>query len=330
MQQMRLNYIDLLKGFAIFLMVMGHALSWSYSDGVVRTPDNALVRNLIYAFHMPLFFFLSGYVIDLSGNDWNWVRCKSLIWKRVVSLGIPCITWFAITAFKGEVPWFLRALLLIVVLFVLLKYIIRNIKNKWLEAGVLLVGGYVALFTMTQLIRDTQLDQLFNMTVFQIHYPYFVIGYLYRKSEVRGSKILNSNILFTLCFIVFILLFYVYNWTEQPHVIHAGLRYLLAFSGIQLVYQFVKSINDKDNWLYHSFMRMGKHSIEIYLLSNSLILRMPDLFHRVVDNNIYPGNVVAQLLFGFLVSIPCVVFCLAITRVVSYSKLLNFILFGKK
>lgn len=52
----RLNYIDVLKGFAIFLMVMGHALSWSYSTDVVRTPDNAFVRNLIYAFHMPLFF----------------------------------------------------------------------------------------------------------------------------------------------------------------------------------------------------------------------------------------------------------------------------------
>lgn len=63
---LRLDYIDVLKGFAIFLMVMGHALSWSYSTDVVRTPDNAFVRNLIYAFHMPLFFFLSGYVTDLK------------------------------------------------------------------------------------------------------------------------------------------------------------------------------------------------------------------------------------------------------------------------
>lgn len=47
---LRLDYIDVLKGFAIFLMVMGHALSWSYSTDVVRTPDNAFVRNLIYAF----------------------------------------------------------------------------------------------------------------------------------------------------------------------------------------------------------------------------------------------------------------------------------------
>lgn len=78
----RLDYIDVLKGFAIFLMVMGHALSWSYSTDVVRTPDNAFVRNLIYAFHMPLFFFLSGYVTDLKNKEWTFSYCKQTLKKR--------------------------------------------------------------------------------------------------------------------------------------------------------------------------------------------------------------------------------------------------------
>lgn len=63
----RLVHIDFLKGLAIFLMVMGHVLSWSMTDsGCQRTVDSWFVREVIYSFHMPLFMSMSGYVIDLK------------------------------------------------------------------------------------------------------------------------------------------------------------------------------------------------------------------------------------------------------------------------
>lgn len=204
----RLDYIDVLKGFAIFLMVMGHALSWSYSTDVVRTPDNAFVRNLIYAFHMPLFFFLSGYVTDLKNKEWTFSYCKQTLRKRFISLALPCIVWFAISGFN-EVPWFLRALFLIICLFTILKYISGKINNDIVEVFILLVFGYLLLFMATKLIRDTALDSIFNMTVFQIHYPYLVLGYLYHKYENKYKKYLDSNYLYTVCFLIFVALFYI-------------------------------------------------------------------------------------------------------------------------
>lgn len=68
----RIKWIDYLKGFAIVLMVVGH-----YQG----TP--VLLTIWIYAFHMPLFFFLSGY---LSENIQD--RGKYLL-KRFKSLMIP-------------------------------------------------------------------------------------------------------------------------------------------------------------------------------------------------------------------------------------------------
>lgn len=45
----RLVHIDFLKGLAIFLMVMGHVLSWSMADsGCPRTVDSWFVREVIY------------------------------------------------------------------------------------------------------------------------------------------------------------------------------------------------------------------------------------------------------------------------------------------
>lgn len=51
---LRVRWIDMVKGFGIFLMVIGHA------SGL---PEN--IKLWIYGFHMPLFFILSGYTYGM-------------------------------------------------------------------------------------------------------------------------------------------------------------------------------------------------------------------------------------------------------------------------
>ena len=52
------NEITIAKGIGILLVVLGHALK---QTGVSNVPRNALI-SIIYSFHMPLFFVLSGFV----------------------------------------------------------------------------------------------------------------------------------------------------------------------------------------------------------------------------------------------------------------------------
>ena len=52
------NEITIAKGIGILLVVLGHALK---QTGVSNVPGNALI-SIIYSFHMPLFFVLSGFV----------------------------------------------------------------------------------------------------------------------------------------------------------------------------------------------------------------------------------------------------------------------------
>ncbi|HMV18563.1 MAG TPA: acyltransferase family protein [Zoogloea sp.] len=49
----RIEWIDTAKGIGIYLVVTGHLLA-------NNPPDSRLAEHLIWAFHMPLFFFLSG------------------------------------------------------------------------------------------------------------------------------------------------------------------------------------------------------------------------------------------------------------------------------
>lgn len=64
----RLDWIDRLKGFAILSVVIGHCVTDCISSN--NYPEySALLRmlyDIIYSFHMPLFFIISGFVFYLS------------------------------------------------------------------------------------------------------------------------------------------------------------------------------------------------------------------------------------------------------------------------
>lgn len=50
----RLQYVDFLKGFAILCVVVGHIAAFN--------PKCDLLIDFVYSFHMPLFFFISGFL----------------------------------------------------------------------------------------------------------------------------------------------------------------------------------------------------------------------------------------------------------------------------
>ncbi len=55
MQNNRNIAIDIAKIIGIALVVLGHV------SGSGEGPELVCIRNLVYQFHVPLFFFLSGY-----------------------------------------------------------------------------------------------------------------------------------------------------------------------------------------------------------------------------------------------------------------------------
>ncbi len=61
----RIEYIDIARGIGILLVVMGH------NDFSLISP---FVYQVIYSFHMPLFFFLSGYFLDPSVPFFDFLR----------------------------------------------------------------------------------------------------------------------------------------------------------------------------------------------------------------------------------------------------------------
>lgn len=91
--QKRIQYIDIAKGLCILLVVLGHELTW-----------NDAVRYFIYAFHIPMFFSLSGVTMRLT-RECERSR-KEFLAKNVTGILRPYFIVSAIYLFWDLISWF--------------------------------------------------------------------------------------------------------------------------------------------------------------------------------------------------------------------------------
>ena len=134
MDKERIHFIDVAKGIAISLVVLGHC-------AVTALGDHSRLFYTIYAFHMPFWFFLSG--ILYSTKDW-----KTFFSGKVKALLLPYLFFSIVNVFSYQFLrvidssslwpfvrlgglWFLLALFYIVVIyFVLDTYFLRTCPDK--------------------------------------------------------------------------------------------------------------------------------------------------------------------------------------------------------
>ena len=144
LESKRLEWLDIAKGVAIILMVLGHT----------SIPDQ--LSNFIFAFHMPLFFIASGWCTDWTKDNYG-----AFVLKKMRTLGIPflvysvsviIIAWLAgyqgielrgvlIKGWEGYALWFVPVLFLSLVIA---KSIMCFINIAWFRYAVcllLILGG---------------------------------------------------------------------------------------------------------------------------------------------------------------------------------------------
>ena len=86
----RIQWIDALKGFAILLVVFAHVAERYYKFDLesTATPVFQTIYNVIYSFHMPLFFMISGFLFQLSYMTPSWKEKRGRFWKHWINLAI--------------------------------------------------------------------------------------------------------------------------------------------------------------------------------------------------------------------------------------------------
>ncbi|WP_174298512.1 acyltransferase family protein [Sphingomonas bacterium] len=90
----RLQAFDMAKGFAIVLVVYGHGLRGLVEAHAIGPMSPLLVSDyIIYTFHMPIFFFMSGWLFHSAG------KLAYPFWRsRMLTIAYPYLVWSLLQA----------------------------------------------------------------------------------------------------------------------------------------------------------------------------------------------------------------------------------------
>lgn len=290
--QHRARWLDATRGVAIMLVVAGHAIQFT------SPVDSDFYRNpvfaTIYAFHMPLFAALGGYLLRPSIQRAGPARALA---KRVRSLLVPFLSWTALIAASfavaaavygsaaGLLPQFARNFASMLVwpapsLWFLWALFVASSITALLAApfgpwrlGALAVAS-MALYALPQ-------EQMFAVAQIQWLFPFVLGGFCAHKW--RSVLVRHEAALTVLAAIIFVTLRVF--WTREDFVyIHQmrvldtftdtmaryAYRYAIAVAGIAFVVGVIRWASRR--WRVPRLSGIGRASLGIYAVQTVLFI----------------------------------------------------------
>lgn len=319
----RIGYIDALKGFGILCVVLGHVNGTYMASGMF--PEAAWlfhsVYNLIFSFHMPLFFAISGFVyfkayFDQAGNprrerilrqvlnlvliyvvfSLGYGACK-VLFSRFVN---DTITWrdlLLIGLYPIETYWYLYVLIEFYLFFLIPALTKRN--------GWLLLISTLALNCFSIFVKGPCQINSFCYDLF-----FFLLGLLMARD---GKQVKRPALCLCLTCVSAVLL--AVFWDDKRNMNGIPIVNTITATGLLLGiwYGFKTCKPLGENKVLQFF---GKHSLEIYVLHGIIVSAVRALLTRFI-----PGALLnIAMNFVISVSVP-VLFALTCQKIGIYKSL---------
>ena len=300
---MRLEWIDKAKGIGIILVILGHTIC----------PPN--IKFWLYSFHMPLFFFLSGYVFKIKTPiflDFLIIKIRTLLIPAFILGGIGIIyslieglifdsqssinfiqkIWGIFIQMRGFYefsfgPWFVICLFTIqIMMFFLIKYIKSD--KLMLVLGVLgSILGYVYC-TRIGIVLPWAVDCALIGILF------FIAGYLLNKHEDKFKKVWEIKY-FPVYLCSHVALVGIQDITGINRVNMFANQYsnylyfiLTSFSGIFFIITLTKGVRMSKELSYIGQNSLIYYALHTLILSTSLYM-VKNLFSDLFTQSYYFG-----------------------------------------
>lgn len=278
--------VNIAKGLSIIAMVVGHAV-----------PHDTLLATFIYKWHMPLFFFFSGYFFSVDKYSFG-----KFVYRKIKSLYIPFVIWsllllsihnvlikyhisdgniidlhtFKLFAFRIICQmrqyepllgtfWFLIQLLF-VNFFV---YLVYYLKKKTIDVFIsnTLYRNFVDVFIILLLVVGSIVLCKLNVLIY-FHFSYitllsmsfFIIGNKLRMVDLIRKRYFISSVLIVVCF---------GNTFHEMIDLKSDyiLTYLIvAVFGIIFIYDISKILDMKCKYINVILAYVGDKSLSIMIL----------------------------------------------------------------
>lgn len=243
----RISWIDMAKGYGTILVIYAHlgvGTLWTW----------------MYSFHLPLFFFLSGYVFSTKQNFGSFIfrKVKSIVipyfclgipmiafelFWNMASSGIPFTSADVLYRFKLLVfqqrfwtLWFMACLFFLNIGFYLL---LKLCQKHWI---VILMSTLLPILGLYY-YRSGGTPLYWNVDTCAMAIPFFALGYLYKQNAHQVDDVITGKLKSIFLFLMFAFINIV-SWRLSLDETGLGLEmfasnyghpiftYVAAFSGI--------------------------------------------------------------------------------------------------
>lgn len=288
----KIKEYSVLRVLAMALVVIGHCQIFYIGNIQFDIPKTTLyyiveiIVEMIYKFHMPLFFFLSGAMYYISTNyRGKYVDFKELIVNKYHRLIVP---YFAVSFFmlipmrillgvytRGNIVqniiydivllhdaahlWFLPILFMVFILFWAIEKLFRSSFAKY---AVVMAVYIVALIIPDK--YDLSLRYLL----------WFTLGYAFESIRRKYNEFIRGkNPVLCIVFIIMFATLFVVNINNS--IINLLINNMMALNGILLTYSVSVFLAKNNIMKLNVFKVLDKYNFEIYLfhdIFNYLVL----------------------------------------------------------
>ncbi len=327
----RNSVIDIAKGIAIYLVVLGHLQLIPRSETAV----------LIASCHMPLFFFVSGLFFEKSISK---ISFSKFLIKKTRTLLVPYFAWSTVAFLVNVVllnvsgnrnsilneafQIFINARSLWFLLALFLTCVVTGVVWKIVKNKIVFVGVTILIWLILLLFGRIQLLSLYKVAWL---YPYYLLGiiamdsdnfltWLNGKDKKWTSKRIFTDILVCMLFLISNLWlvndslfseFYENFSLEVKHCLFYILFYCVGILGIYLILEIAFILD----WLKSIglFVReMGIYSLDIYVIHMFFVKAIFIIMSQIQSDSIMKTQ--GLLAFYSLVIVLTILICVKTLR----------------
>lgn len=336
----RIEYIDAMRGFIMILVVLHHISLMAFGR-------NSAIDEWYVVFFMPLFFFVSGFVMYKSTDYWKFRNSTNYLKKKIWTLILSPLVFFLIYIYvydKGLLEsitdptkagyWFTFMLFNYYVMYIFIQMLLDKLHiSPFKKDCILILFGFLIYFTgyaISYLYLEEKVLIAGIIGGAQCkHFLFFIFGTLAKKYFKNFEQILDSSWLLPIC----ISLFFFLNIFIAP-ISNAFIRFsfvlLATTTGIIIVFSFFRKYQSQvtnKKVLGNILQTIGRRTLDIYLLHYFFIpYRLSEVFPLFYKCDLPIIELACSLVVASLV----IAFCLLVSAILRIHPYLAHYLFGAK
>lgn len=344
----RIEYIDAMRGFTMLLVVYSHILFYGYNDIL---SDSTTFNRVFVLFRMPLFFFVSGFVLYKENVKWKFSYITSFLRKKFMVQIVSTLLFLIlyVNLFNQQLwpvlvnglksgYWFTITLFEYFVIYTALNYLFYVAKLSSRMQSIILIISSVAIYnfstptvSLSLLHMNEVLHGLLGITMLQ-YYFFFTFGILVKKYFNRFQNLLENRYFIAIVIIAFFLiaLYFVKNGISANAAKNHAYLIILGLTGIVVVFAFFRKFQTaftQEKRLGRTLQYIGKRTLDIYLLHYFFL---PMNLQEFGNYFAMKTNPTLEFFFSLFLATLVIALSLMVSNILRTSDLLEHYLFGVK